>query len=448
MSSSNHTITDQSVILDEQLGRTAKRTKARWVIAGLMWAAVAINFLDRTTLAIATPHIMKELHITTAEMGILMSAFFFCYALLQIPAGFISDKFGQRKILGLSVLWWSVATALTGVATGFKSMLGLRMLLGVGEAGAYPSNAAIARKWFPKSERATIGGLFDSGQKFGGAFGVPVLTWLMITVGWKETFVILGVLGILWSIVWFIYFKDNPAKHKGVNKQELEYINDGEIIDDSKEDKKMPLKWWQLLKYRNVLAMCIGFFMINYNSYFFITWLPMYLMKDRGLSFSQMGFAASLPLLCGAIIEIIAGVLSDKVHSSGKLSLTKTRKLFLCIGLAMAAFIGFAAVSDSLVVALILLCISKSGTVVAASQVWAIPSEIAPKNMTAIVAGTQNCVANFGGVVGPIITGFIVAYTGHFEFALLFSAVLLLIAMLNFIFVLGKIEPIKIEEKQ
>ncbi|MDQ0204979.1 MFS transporter [Pectinatus haikarae] len=423
--------------------KICKRTKVRWIVAGLMWAAIAINFLDRTTLAIATPHIMQDLHVTTEEMGILMSAFFLCYALLQIPAGFVSDKLGQRKVLGLSVLWWSIATGLTGIATGFKSLMGLRMILGVGEAGAYPSNAAITRKWFPKSERATVGGLFDSGQKFGGAFGVPILTWMMLSVGWRETFAVLGGLGIAWAIAWWLFFKDDPAEHKGVNKLELEYIRDGEMDE---KDKTMPLKWWQLLRYRNVIAMCIGFFMINYNSYFFITWLPMYLMKDRGLSFSQMGFAASLPLLFGAIVEILAGYLSDRVHSSGRMSLTKTRKLFLCIGLVMAAFIGFAAVSESLAVALVLLCISKSGTVVAASQVWAIPSEIAPRNMTGVVAGIQNCVSNFGGVVGPVVTGFIVGYTGHFEFALLFSAFLLLIAIFNFIFVLGKIEPIKIDK--
>ena len=116
------------------------------------------------------------------------------------------EKFGQRKALGMSVLWWSIATALTGLATGFKSILGMRMILGVGEAGAYPSNAAITRKWFPKSERATVGGIFDSGQKFGGAFGIPILTWLMIQIGWRGTFAILGVLGIIWAIVWFAFF--------------------------------------------------------------------------------------------------------------------------------------------------------------------------------------------------------------------------------------------------
>jgi MFS family permease len=428
------------------LEKRAKRTKVRWIVAIMMWAAIAINFIDRTTLAIATPHIMQDLSITTEEMGILMSGFFLCYALLQIPAGFLSDKLGQRKTLGFSVLWWSIATGLTGVATGFKSLLGLRMILGVGEAGAYPSNAAITRHWFPKSERATVGGLFDSGQKFGGAFGIPILTWLMIQIGWKETFGVLGVLGVTWAIVWFWYFKDDPSKHKGVNAAELAYIRDGQEAESA--NITMPMKWYQLLRYRNVRAMCIGFFMMNYNSYFFITWLPMYLMKDRGLSFSEMGFAASLPLLCGAFAEVIAGWASDKVHSSGKLSLTMTRKAFMCGGLILASLIGFAAVTESLVITLILLCFAKSGTVIAASQVWAIPSEIAPRNMTGIVAGIQNCVANFGGVVGPIVTGFIVGQTGHFEYALLFSSLLIVIALFNFIFYLGKIKPIEVNEIQ
>lgn len=420
-----------------------KRTHVRWAVAAMMWAAIAINFIDRTTLAIATPHIMRDLSITTEEMGMLMSAFFLCYALLQIPAGFISEKIGQRKALGLSVLWWSVATGLTGVATGFKSLLGLRMVLGIGEAGAYPSNAAITRNWFPKSERATVGGLFDSGQKFGGAFGIPILTWLMIQIGWQGTFVVLGVLGIIWAVVWFLFFKDNPADHKKVNAAELSYIRDG--VDVENEDKTMPCKWYQLLKYRNVQAMCIGFFTTNYSSYFFITWLSMYLMKDRGLSFAEMGFAASLPLLCGAFAEVIAGWASDKVHSSGRFSLTATRKGFMCGGLILASSIGFAAITESLWVTLLLLCCAKSGTVIAASQVWAIPSEIAPRNMTGIVAGIQNCVSNFGGVVGPIVTGFIVGATGHFEFAMLFTAFLLFIGLLNYIFYLGKIEQIQVD---
>jgi MFS family permease len=192
--------------------------------------------------------------------------------------------------------------------------------------------------------------------------------------------------------------------------------------------------------------MCIGFFMINYNSYFFITWLPTYLVKERHMGLLQMGFMASLPLIASMFAEVFAGWLSDRVYQSGKLSLTATRKLFLVVGLVMASSIGFAAFAESAVTAVILLCIAKCGTTVAASQVWALPGDVAPRNMTSTVAGIQNSVSNMGGVVGPIITGAIVATTGSFVYALLFSAALIVIAIVNYLFLLGKVERIEAPE--
>lgn len=419
-----------------------KRSNARWIVAGLMWAAIAINYIDRTVLSASATQITKQFHLSSAQMGILMSGFFWSYALLQIPAGWFADKFGQKKTLGFAVGWWSVMTAATGLGVGFKSLLGLRVGLGVGEAGAYPSNAGIAAKWFPKKERATVSGLFDSGSKFGGAVAMPLITWLIVSYGWKMTFAIIGLLGIVWTVIWLLYFKETPEEHKGVNEAELNYIYEG-MEKEEEGNKELPMKWYELLKYKNIWAMCIGFFMINYNSYFFITWLPTYLVKERGMNLMQMGFAASLPLICAMIAEVAAGWASDKVYSKGILSLTATRKLFLIIGLLMASFIGAAAFTHSAVLAVALLCIAKSGNTIAASQVWALPGDVAPKNMTSIVAGMQNTVSNMGGVVGPIITGFIVTATGSFVPALLFSAGLIVLGIINYVFLLGKVERIE-----
>jgi D-galactonate transporter len=419
-----------------------KKSKVRWVVLILMWAAIAINYIDRTVLSAAAPYITKEFGLSTAQMGVILSGFFWSYALLQIPSGWVADRIGQKKTLGFAVAWWSLATAVTGLATGFKSILGFRIALGVGEAAAYPSNAGIASKWFPDKERATVAGVFDSGAKFGGAIAMPLIVWLISLFGWKMTFAIVGLLGIVWAIIWIAYFKENPENHKGVNQAELSHIREGQFKKDG-IDNEQPMKWYQLLKYRNIWAMCIGFFMINYNSYFFITWLPTYLVKERGMSLIEMGFMASLPLLCAMVVEIIAGWLSDRVYSKGLLSLTATRKLFLVIGLLMASCIGFAAFAESAVLAVVLLCIAKSGTTVAASQVWALPGDVAPKNMTSVVAGMQNSVSNMGGVVGPIITGFFVAAYGSFVPALLFSAVLIVIGILNYLFLLGKVKPLQ-----
>ncbi|MGF6241936.1 ACS family D-galactonate transporter-like MFS transporter [Paraburkholderia sp. GAS38] len=420
----------------------APRSKVRWLVAGLMWSAIAINYIDRTVLSAAAPHLQSEFHLGAMEMGIVMSAFFWSYSLLQLPAGMLADRFGQKLVLGMAVFWWSLATAVTGLATGFKSLVALRVMLGVGEAGSYPSNAGIATRWFPRKERATVAGIFDSGSKLGGAVALPLIAWLLATFDWKVTFAITGALGLVWCVVWVVAFRNSPADHRRVNAAELAYIRDG--AEAPRRDNALAeVPWYRLFGYRNIWAMCIGFFMINYNSYFFITWLPTYLVKARGMSMIEMGFMASLPLILSMVVEILAGWASDRVYASGRLSLTATRKLFLIVGLLMASSIGLAAFAASPLVAVALLCVAKSGTTVAASQVWALPGDVAPRNMVSRVAGIQNTVSNMGGVVGPVVTGAIVGATGSFVPALLFSSALIVIAMLNYLFLLGRVEPIQ-----
>jgi len=419
------------------------RSRIRWWVAGLMWAAIAINYIDRTVLSAAAPRIQSQFHLSAVEMGVVMSAFFWSYALLQLPAGFLADRLGQKKVLGFAVLWWSLATAATGIANGFKSLVALRVALGVGEAGAYPSNAGIASKWFPRSERATVAGIFDSGSKLGGAIALPLIAAMLTAFDWKITFALTGLLGLIWYVVWQFTFSDSPRDHKRVNSEELAHIESDLQAEQSDRAARPPLR--KLLAHRNIWAMCIGFFMINYNSYFFITWLPTYLVKARGMTMMEMGWMASLPLLVSILVEIFAGWASDRVFASGKLSLTATRKLFLVIGLLMASSIGFAAFADSAAVAVLLLCIAKSGTTVAASQVWALPADVAPRNAVSMVAGVQNTVSNIGGVVGPIVTGAIVGATGSFVPALVVSSALIGVAIINYLFLLGKVEPIRLD---
>jgi ACS family glucarate transporter-like MFS transporter len=424
------------------VGASAKSTKVRWIVGTLMWLAIAINYIDRTVLSAAAPHPSKELSIPADQMGFILSAFFWSYALLQIPAGWFADRFGQKIGLGASVGLWSIATSATGMATGFYSLFTMRLGLGIGEAGAYPSNAGIAAKWFPDRERATISGLFDSASKFGGAVAMPLIVWMIAMIDWRMTFVVIGAVGVIWAIVWWWFFTETPEAHPMANKSEIEYIRGNQVMKHG-QDKTVPMRWYQLLRYRNIWAMCLGFFTINYISYFFITWLPTYLVKQKGMGMIEMGFVASLPLLSGLIAEILAGMLSDRVVRSKRLSLTATRKLFLIAGLTMALCIGLAAVVQNVVLTVALLCLAKAGTTVSASQVWALPGDVAPKNMTSVVAGLQNMVSNFGGVLGPIITGFIVAQTGSFNAALLFSAGVGFLGILNYALLLGKVHPIQ-----
>ncbi|MFS2223060.1 MFS transporter [Pantoea sp. B65] len=417
------------------------KTRIRWWIAGLMWLAIAINYIDRTVLSAAAPHLISELSLNPEMMGFIMAAFFWSYSLLQIPAGWFADRFGQKKGLGLAVAWWSVATSVMGLATGFKSLLALRLALGVGEAAAYPSNAGITARWFPDSERATVSGLFDSASKFGGAVAMPLIVWMIYMFDWRLTFLIIGSVGLLWVIAWYFIYAENPEDHKKISALEVSHIRNGQIQKHG-DKSVLPMKWYKLLRYRNIWAMCLGFFTINYTSYFFITWLPTYLVQEKGMDFIKMGMVAALPLLSGMVIEVVAGWASDRVVHSGRLSLTATRKLFLTIGLLMALCIGFAPFTDSVFMTVFLLCVAKSGTTVAASQVWALPGDVAPKNSVSIVAGLQNTVSNLGGAIGPIVTGAIVAATGSFTFALVFSAALVVLGIINYLFLMGKVEPI------
>lgn len=416
-------------------------TRIRYIVAGLMWLAIAINYIDRTVLSAAAPHLSTELAIPPDEMGLILSAFFWSYALLQIPSGWFADRFGQKIGLGAAVGLWSIATSATGLATGMVSLFAMRLGLGVGEAGAYPSNAGITSKWFPDRERGTVSGLFDSASKFGGAVAMPLIVWLIAMVGWRLTFVCIGAVGVVWTMVWFGFYADTPEAHPWISASEVDHIRSGQILQHG-VDKTIAMKWYELLRYRNIWAMCLGFFTINYISYFFITWLPTYLVQQKGMGMIEMGFVAALPLSTGLVTEVVAGWLSDRVVRSGRLSLTATRKTFLIGGLAMALCIGLAALTQSVVLTVALLCLAKGGATIAASQVWALPGDVAPKNMTSMVAALQNMVSNFGGVMGPIVTGFIVAKTGSFNAALMFSAFLGVLGILNYAFLLGKVEPL------
>lgn len=419
--------------------RTGKRTRVRWNIAILMWAAIAINYLDRTVLSATTPALMEEFGLDAAQMGIIMSAFFWSYALFQIPAGWLADKVGQRFSLAFCVAWWSIATALTALSQGLKSLLIFRVLLGIGEAGAYPSNAGVTAKWFPDKERARVSAIFDSGSKVGTALAMPLVVWLMTVFGWQVPFIVSGLLGLIWVAIWWAYYRD-PEKHMYVNQDELTYIRDGQVKKEGL-NQTQPMKWYELLKYRNIQAMCVGFFLLNYAIYFFITWFPAYLVQERGFELMKMGWVSMIPPLVGLVAELLAGWFSDHLYTKGY-SLTFVRKLNLVGGMLLATMIAFAGLVDSAVLSIVLLSVSYAGLTTAACAIWSLPGDVAPPNMTSIAGGLQNCVSNIGGILGPIVTGFIITATHSFIPALLVSGAVTLAGALTYLFWLGKVEPI------
>jgi MFS transporter, ACS family, D-galactonate transporter len=422
-----------------------KRTKIRVKISILMWAAIAINYLDRANLSAATPDIMKELHLNNAEMGIIMSSFFWSYMLCQIPSGWFADKVGHRISLAFAVGWWSIATALTAASRSIGSMVGFRILLGIGESGAYPSNSGVTAKWFPDRERGKASAFFDSGSKVGTAIAMPLIVWIIGQFGWRASFVVSGAIGIIWMAIWVWYYRD-PEKHKYINKEELKYIRDGQVKKDGL-GKGQAFKIYQLFRYRNIWAMCLGYFTLNYALYFFITWFPTYLVKERGMTMMSMGFVAMIPPLVGMIGEWLGGWLTDYLYHQRKMSLTKARKINLVGGMLLGTSIAFAGTVSSAIICIALLSISYAGLAIAASAIWSLPGDVAPQNMTSTVAGVQNCASNIGGILGPIITGFIVSSTGSFIPALVISGIATLFGAATYLFGLGEIKPIEPKTK-
>lgn len=418
----------------------AKRTNVRWKIGFLMWLAISINYIDRANLSASTNEIMHDLSLNSTEMGIVMSAFFWSYMIFQIPSGWLADKVGHRISMALAVGWWSVATAITGFARGFGSLIGLRLLLGVGEAGAQPSNSGIAARWFPDQERGRISAFYDTGTKVGTAICMPLIVWIVSHWGWRVSFAVSGLLGIFWVIIWIWYYND-PEKQRYVNKEELHYIRNNQRKHETVHGEQ-PMKWYELLKYRNIWAICLGFFALNYTIYFFITWFPTYLEKERGMAAMTMGFTAMIPPLCGIVGELFGGWLTDHLYYKAKKSLTFSRKFILVIGMLLGSVICLAGFTKSTTVAVALLSLSYAGVAFAAPGLWSMPGDIAPQNMSSTMGGLQNTAGNIGGVLAPIITGGIVNATGSFVAALAFSGFVTLLGALSFGLLLGKVQPI------
>jgi D-galactonate transporter len=408
-----------------------------------MWGAIAINYLDRTNLSAAAPQIMKEFNLNPAEMGFIMSAFFWIYLLCQIPAGWVADRIGQRITYAVAVTWWSAATVLTIAGTNLATFMGIRGLLGVGESAAFPCNSGVTAKWFPDNERARASAIFDSGTKVGTALAMPLIVWLMTLYGWKMPFVVSGLIGFVWVGLWWMYYTD-PEKSRYANAAELAYIRDGQAKKEGLGDTKAPLKWYQLFRYRNIQAMCLGLFLLNYAIYFFITWFPTYLVQERGMKMMTMGFVAMIPPLTGLVTELIGGCFSDWLYMRGH-SLTFARKVNLVAGMLLATSVALAGLVDSAAMCIFLLSVSYGGLVFAASAIWSLPGDVAPRNMTSMVGGMQAAVSNLGGVVGPIVTGYIVMSTHSFIPALILSGAATLLGALTYLFYLGKIEPIKVD---
>lgn len=405
-----------------------KPTNFRWGVITLLFFATTINYLDRTNLSVALPKIAKTFHWGPAAVGAISSAFLLSYMLMQLPVGALIDKLGTKMTYVFSVIIWSLASMGTAVANSFGVLYLFRLILGVGEAPAFPAATKTAADWIPRKQRGIATGFFTAGVNIGSAVALPLVAWIVTAFGWKMSFIVTGLLGFVWLIFWSVLYKDRRVNRR-VNQAENDLIDAG-AENAAVEEKKVPYR--QLFARKSTWGLMLGYFCQLYIMYVFITWLPSYLVTARHMSLLKTGVYGMLPFLFGAVFAFLGGVVSDRwvrVNKNG-------RKFAMVIGLLFGAAVIPAVFVSAWTWALVFLTIAESGVMFSNGAAWGACSEIAPRDQTASVASMQNFGGNVGGYLAPLLTGILVQASGSFVSALVLAGVLAVVGAIFYLVLL------------
>lgn len=418
---------------------TQKRTKTRIVILMLLSIGTMINYLDRTILGVVAPKLTSEIDIDPAMMGIVFSAFAWTYALAQIPGGMFLDRFGNKLTYALSIFFWSTFTLLQSFSVGLKSLLLLRLGLGISEAPCFPVNSRVVSKWFPQHERARATATYTVGEYIGLAAFSPLLFLILEHHGWRTLFFLTGGLGIAFTFVWWKFYHE-PHESKTANKEELEYIG---VENTTSVNENIPFNWHvakRLLCCRQIIGASLGQFAGNTTLVFFLTWFPTYLANERHLPWLHVGFFASWPFLAAAIGIFFGGWVSDKIIKKTN-SVNISRKLPIISGLLLSSCIIIANWVDSNTAVIIIMSIAFFGQGMVGLG-WTLISDIAPKNMGGLTGGIFNFCANMASIITPLIIGVIISMTGNFFYALIYIGLTALVGVIAYVFIIGDIKRI------
>lgn len=432
-----------------------KKTHVRYLILFMLFVVTTINYADRATISIAGSSLQKDLGIDAVTLGYIFSAFGWAYVLGQIPGGWLLDRFGSKKVYAFSIFTWSLFTVLQGfvgylpLANAIIALFMLRFLVGFAEAPSFPGNARIVAAWFPTAERGTASAIFNSAQYFATVLFAPLMGWIVHSWGWEHVFIVMGVLGIGFSMVWLklIY---NPKEHPMIGAQELEHIEkNGGLVDmDKPRAAGASGPRWdyikQLLTSRMMVGIYLGQYCINAITYFFLTWFPVYLVQERGMSILKAGFIASLPAICGFVGGVLGGVLSDHLLRRGH-SLTFARKAPIVVGLLLSTTMVICNYVDAewMVVGIMALAFFGKGL---GALGWAVVSDTSPKQIAGLSGGMFNTFGNIASITTPIIIGYIISATGSFKWALVYVGANALVAVFSYLVIVGPIKRIELRD--
>jgi sugar phosphate permease len=385
-------------------------TRTRWLILLLISLMYLITYVDRTGISVAAPEIGKEFGLSQTELGIMFSAFLWAYAIGQLPAGWCADRFGPRIVFLVIVPFWSLMTALTSVASGIASLVGIRFIFGLGEAGAFPTATRAMQLWFPKSERGTVHGVTHCFSRFGIAITPFVAISIMLALGWRSIFYISATAGLLWSLLFYLVYRNLPEEHPGVNRPELARIRGWELNDSihpSASASKPVVPWREILRSDNMRYIAAGYCCFYYGTYFFVTWFPAYLLEYRHLSLSSVGKMASIPLLAGMLADLAGGSLTDTIYRrTGRLRFAR-RVVAAPAMLASGCFLIPAALVSNPWTAILCLTGSLFCLELVIGPAWAVSMDVGGE-YSGTVSGVMNMAGSLAASLFPIIFGLLV----------------------------------------
>jgi ACS family D-galactonate transporter-like MFS transporter len=392
-------------------------------VALLLSVSILINYVDRGTLAIAAPLLKEDLRLSPSQLGVLLSAFFWTYAFCQILSGWLVDRFDVNRLLALGFLIWSLATLGTGLTRGFAMLLFARLCLGIGESVAYPSYSKIIAKHFNAEHRGRANGLISAGWATGPAIGTLVGGLLVAHIGWRWFFVVLGAASLLWLPAWLRWMPRGPGL--------------------AESEAKHPAGIPEILRQRSAWGTFVGLFSFNYLWYFLITWLPFYLVKQRGFSLQTMSFVGSSAFFALAISVLICGWLADRwIAKTG--NPTVVLKFFCGGGLAISsiAFLAVFLIHDhTTAMGILILCCVTLG--MCSPNLWTMTQILAGAQTAGRWTGLENFCGNIAGIVGPLLVGIIVDRTGEFFWAFAMTSAVSLLGAAGYIFVVDRVEPVQ-----
>lgn len=400
----------------------AGATRVRWKIFLLLLVLVTINYVDRGSISVALPLLKKEFGLSAEATGLALSAFFWTYALMQIPGGWLIDRLKPRRIVAASCVGWGVAQGLTALATGFGSLLGLRMLLGVTEAAVMPAGGKLNAIWMPWRERGRGAVILDGGAPLGAAVGGIAITGLIaVTGGWRESFIVAGVATVVVGYFAWRYIRDVPREHPAINEAEAQYIEAAHAEEDSwalaGTNGRRGLRGY--LRFRSFWAMCLAWMGFNGVFYGLLTWGPLYLSETKHFDLKTIGWSTFVIFGAGFVGEITGGFIADRWRSKGASANRVLRTLLGSAGVVVvAALVGVTLIPDPITAVILLSTVLFFLRWV--GLLWSVPSILGGRHDAGILGGAMNFSGNIAGIVTPTVVGLIVGATGGYGWALIY----------------------------